>query len=118
VNPKTSAISRSTPKTAIASWSRSAIGFLDGACPVDAVSLHGSGIAEDAAPSAAVDDACRFELTAPEGASAPTVVATGPGWRLEDSVSLPPQGDPDPICLNPPCRSDQLEPSGQMRIVF
>jgi hypothetical protein len=97
---------------------RGAIGFLDGACPVDAVSLHGSGIAEDDAPSAEVDAACRFELTAPESASEPTVVATGPGWRLEDSVSLPPQGDPDPICLNPPCRSDQLEPPSQPRIAF
>jgi hypothetical protein len=97
---------------------RGAIGFLDGACPVDAVSLHGSGIAEADAPSAEVDAACRFELTAPEGASEPTVVATGPGWRLEDSVSLPPQGDPDPICLNPPCRSDQLEPPAKLRITF
>jgi|HubBroStandDraft_5_1064220.scaffolds.fasta_scaffold24967_2 hypothetical protein len=97
---------------------RGAIGFLDGACPVDAVSLHGSGISEDDAPSAEVDGACRFELTAPEGASEPTVVATGPGWRLEDSVSLPPQGDPEPICLNPPCRSDQLEPPGQPLIAF
>jgi len=97
---------------------RGAVGLLDEACPIETVSLQGPGIAENDPPSTEVDADCRFELTAPEGAFAPTIVATGPGWRLEDSVSLPPQGDPEPICLNPPCRSDQLEPSGQLRATF
>jgi hypothetical protein len=46
---------------------------------------------------------CYFELTPPEGASDLTVIAEGPGFYLEESVSIPAQGDPDPICLNPPC---------------
>jgi hypothetical protein len=89
---------------------RGAIGLLDDACPIETVSLQGPGIAENNPPSTDVAPDCRFELTAPEGASDPTVVATGPGWRLEENLSLPPQGDPDPICLNPPCRTDQLDP--------
>ena len=33
------------------------------------------------------------------------LVATGSGWNLEEPVSIPPRGDPEPVCLNPPCRA-------------
>jgi hypothetical protein len=98
---------------------RGAIGLSDDdGCPVDTVTLHGPGIDEDDPPSSDVGDDCRFELRVPESAADPTIVATGAGWRLEDSLSLPPQGDPDPICLNPPCRSDQLDLQGTLRVRF
>jgi hypothetical protein len=94
---------------------RGAIGFLvDEPCPIETVSLRGPGIVGDDARTEVSDD-CRFELTPPEGASDLVVIAEGPGWRLEESVSIPALGDPDPICLNPPCRPDSLEDSPPRR---
>lgn len=81
---------------------RGTIGFPSGdGCPIETVSLRGVGVDADAETD--VDDDCHFELTPPEGTSDVTVVAEGPGFYLEESVSIPAQGDPDPICLNPPC---------------
>jgi hypothetical protein len=96
---------------------RGAIGFPPGeTCPIETVSLHGDGIAAgDDQPQTEVDAACRFELTPPESASGLTVVAEGPGWRLEESLAIPAQGDPEPICFNPPCRADQ-QPDGRIGI--
>ncbi len=83
---------------------RGTIGFPSGdSCPIETVSLRGVGVAVDDDAETDVDADCHFELTPPEGASDLTVVAEGPGFYLEESVSIPPQGDPDPICLNPPC---------------
>ncbi len=99
---------------------RGAIGFPRGeTCPVETVSLHGPGIREDD-DDAQVDLSadCRFELTPPEGASQLTVVAEGPGWHLEEALSLPVQGDPDPICFNPPCRANPLEGLGKVRVTL
>ncbi len=53
-----------------------------------------------------VDEECRFELPVPDGPTGMILVASGPGWHLEEPVSIPPLGDPDPICLNPPCRAN------------
>jgi hypothetical protein len=95
---------------------RGAIGFLvDEPCPIETVSLRGPGIDGDDAHTEVSDD-CRFELTPPEGASDLIVIAEGPGWRLEESVSIPALGDPAPICLNPPCRPDSLEGSPPRRL--
>ena len=94
---------------------RGAVGFpADEDCPIERVVLREPG----ALPSndddegqgdhvnqiGSVDDACRFELPVPGGSSWMVLVAIGAGWHLEEPVSIPPLGDPDPICLNPPCR--------------
>jgi hypothetical protein len=88
---------------------RGAIGVPPGeGCPIETVSLHGAGIGTgDDQAETDVDADCRFELTPPEGVSDLTVVAEGAGWRLEESLAIPAQGDPEPICFNPPCRTDQ-----------
>ena len=97
---------------------RGAFGFPAGSdCPIDTVKVTLS----EAAPKDEDDDwndngdvasDCRFELTLPvAGASAliATVVATGPGWHVEQAITIPARGDPAPLCLNPPCRTDQLD---------
>ncbi|HMC95453.1 MAG TPA: hypothetical protein VKO16_11855 [Polyangia bacterium] len=83
---------------------RGTIGFPNGdSCPIETVSLRGVVVDADDDTETDVDADCHFELTPPEGMSELTVVAEGPGFYLEESVEIPPQGDPDPICLNPPC---------------
>ncbi len=99
-----------------------AIGFsLGGDCPIERVSLR----ALDAPPSTDddddsddgnVDSACQFQLPVPDGASQMLLVATGSGWNLEEPVSIPPLGDPEPVCLNPPCRASPLGGRANVRI--
>jgi hypothetical protein len=91
---------------------RGAIGFANGTkCPIETVELRlesqrpNDHEVDDDGASADVGRDCTFTLTVPDAAAAATVVATGPGWHLEESVAIPPEGDPDPICLNPPCRA-------------
>jgi hypothetical protein len=60
-----------------------------------------------------VDETCRFELPVPDGPTGMILVASGAGWRLEEPVSIPPLGDPDPICLNPPCWAESLEKAAE-----
>jgi hypothetical protein len=100
---------------------RGAIGFpSDEDCPIERVVLREPAalatnvatVANDADDSDAqeeagnVDDTCRFRLPVPEGSSQMILVATGSGWHLEEPVSIPPLGDPEPVCLNPPCRAN------------
>jgi hypothetical protein len=59
--------------------------------------------------SADLEGDCRFELTLPADQPEVTVIATGPGWDVEERIAVPPEGDPPPICLNPPCRTDPLD---------
>jgi len=59
--------------------------------------------------AAAVDDDCRFELTVPDGASQMMLLAVGAGWHLEQAISVPPVGEPAPVCLNPPCRAPDAQ---------
>ena len=63
----------------------------------------------DGNASADLEGDCRFELTLPADQPEVTVIATGPGWDVEERIAVPPEGDPPPICLNPPCRTDPLE---------
>lgn len=87
---------------------RGAIGFASGTdCPIENVELRLEKRADDAleeeGTSATVGRDCTFTLAVPDDATTATVVATGTGWHLEESVAIPPDGDPEPICLNPPC---------------
>ena len=100
-----------------------AIGFpLGENCPIDRVSLRALGTPpptdddDDDSDASDVDSACRFQLPVPDGASQMLLVATGSGWNLEEPVSIPPLGDPEPVCLNPPCRANSLEGRANVRI--
>jgi hypothetical protein len=97
---------------------RGAFGFPGGGnCPIDRVEValaershkDDDGEADDGGE---VGSDCRFELTLPAVAVASpqlaTVTATGSGWHVEQTITVPARGDPDPLCLNPPCRADQL----------
>jgi hypothetical protein len=106
---------------------RGAVGFPRGErCPIDVVRLETA-----AAPARAAGDDdedgddglamhpgadCRFELAVPENVSAATVVARGEGWFLEQQIDIPARGDPDPLCMNPPCRDDPTEGMAALRV--
>ena len=88
---------------------RGAVGFPFGEdCPIDRVALRAldapAPTDDDDSDDGNVDGACQFQLPVPDGASQLLLVATGSGWHLEEPVSIPPLGDPEPVCLNPPCR--------------
>ena len=99
-----------------------AIGFPFGEdCPIERVSLRALGAPpptddDDDSDASDVDSACRFQLPVPDGATQMLLVATGSGWNLEEPVSIPPLGDPEPVCLNPPCRANPLGGRASVRI--
>jgi hypothetical protein len=101
---------------------RGAIGFPRGEkCPIDEVKLevggaHKSGDDDDDPLTARPGADCRFELTVPENISEATVVASGTGWFLEERIEIPARGDPDPLCMNPPCRDDPTEGLAALRV--
>jgi len=97
-----------------------AIGFpRGGRCPITNAGLRLDGAPDGYdPPSKFVGPDCRFSLVAPDNVASVTVVATGDGWNLEQSVAIPPASDPEPICLNPPCRSDPLEGLAKLHISF
>jgi hypothetical protein len=59
---------------------------------------------DDEGRSARVDRNCRFQLGALDPGTTVHLRASAPGWHLEELVAIPAQGEPDPVCLNPPCR--------------
>jgi hypothetical protein len=101
---------------------RGAIGFPRGEkCPIDEVKLevglaHKSSEDDDDPLTARPGADCRFELAVPENVPEATVVASGTGWFLEERVEIPARGDPDPLCLNPPCRDDPTEGLAALRV--
>ena len=110
---------------------RGAVGFARGTtCPFHTVTLapvggspvpdpalrsgpeQGDDDDDDDAPAASgepLEGDCRFELPVPGSATLVKVRASGPGWHAEEEVAIPSIGDPEPVCLNPPCRADPLE---------
>ncbi|HEY6475935.1 MAG TPA: hypothetical protein VI456_05090 [Polyangia bacterium] len=98
---------------------RGAIGFPSGGvCPYERVALRtGEAEGEDLV-EIGLGDTCRFELTVPDGPTQMVLVATGDAEPLEMPVSIPPVGDPEPVCLNPPCGADPLAGTARLRIAF
>ncbi len=100
---------------------RGAIGFpLGEACPYDRVSLRPTDtevVGHDLA-TAEVDDNCRFAVDLPDGPTQMLVLATGRTTPVELPVSIPPAGDPEPVCLDPPCRAHPLAETARLRISF
>jgi hypothetical protein len=100
---------------------RGAIGFpADESCPYDQVSLRPADTEEvgDDPATADVDEHCRFAIEVPDGPTRMLVLATGRTPPLELAVSIPPAGDPEPVCLNPPCSADPLAGTARLRIAF
>jgi hypothetical protein len=97
-----------------------AVGFPAGErCPIDTVTARlGGGDDEEATETSGDPLTCQFEVTAPVDAGEITVVAEGGGWLLETSVMIPEHGDPEPLCLNPPCRANPLEGLARLRLAL
>jgi hypothetical protein len=96
---------------------RGAIGFpRDGECPISGARLRING--DDQAEYQNVDRACTFDLSVQFDAPEVTVVATGQGWHLEETVAIPATGDPPPLCLNPPCLSDKEKGIARLRLTL
>lgn len=97
---------------------RGAIGFPRGErCPIASVilKLPDGG---DSDRSYEPDADCRFQLAVPEDVFKVTLVATGTGWFLEQTVDIPANGDPPPVCLNPPCRENPTEGLARLRVML
>jgi hypothetical protein len=61
---------------------------------------------------------CRFEFRAPISSGHITVAAEVDGAHLKAGVLIPEHGDPEPICLNPPCRADPLEGRANLHVIL
>ena len=97
-----------------------AVGFPVGdSCPIDSVKVSAGSeeIEQERGLIAKVLD-CRFELPAPVDAGPIMVVAEGKGWLLQANVTIPEHGDPEPVCLNPPCRANPLEGTARLRLTL
>lgn len=98
-----------------------AVGFPRGeTCPIETLTIHRRHNGADDPEDVDVADRsdCRFQLHGPEGAGPVTIEAAGSGERFTATVDVPAHGDPEPICLNPPCRANPLEGQAQLRVVL
>jgi hypothetical protein len=106
---------------------RGAVGFPRGErCPISEVMLRlpddryrDSGRSDEEEVSSPTEEPgadCRFEIAVPDDVFEATVVATGPGWFLEQHVAIPAHGDPPSLCLNPPCRENPTEGLARLRV--
>ena len=100
---------------------RGAFGFpRGGECPIDTVRVTLSE-ASDENESEDIGHDCRFEITLPVSEASvqtATVAATGPGWHVEQTITIPARGDPEPLCLNPPCRANPLDGAARMLVTM
>jgi hypothetical protein len=100
---------------------RGAFGFPRGDhCPIKTVTVTFSDDA-DANEDGDVGADCRFEIKLPgarASAATATIAATGSGWHVEQAIAIPAHGDPDPVCLNPPCRANPLEGAARMLVTM
>jgi hypothetical protein len=81
-------------------------------CPINAVTVRRGDTENGFTTDAGQDLDCRFQLRAPADAGDVTVVAQGGGWLLQADVTVPAHGDPEPLCLNPPCLPVPTDPDG------
>jgi hypothetical protein len=108
--PGTVAVELAAPATL-----RGAIGFAPGtSCPIELVSLQ----TEHRLGEARVDRHCRFSFENLEPGGEVEVRASGQGWHLETRLRIPEHGDPEPVCLNPPCRDEPPETPVSLRVIL
>jgi hypothetical protein len=61
---------------------------------------------------------CRFEFRAPVSSGHITIAVEEDIAHLEADVVIPEHGDPEPICLNPPCRANPLEGRANLHVIL
>jgi hypothetical protein len=93
---------------------RGAIGFAAGtACPIEHVSME----TEDSIADAELDRHCRFSFAVAPGAEV-ELRASGGGWHLETRLRIPEHGDPEAVCLNPPCNEQPPEAPVSLQVIL
>jgi hypothetical protein len=99
---------------------RVAVGFPRGQrCPIDSVFAYvGAGDDGEGGGIVGSDDECRFDFDAPVSAGLVTIVAEGADVRFEAALLVPDHGDPEPICLNPPCWANPLDGVARLRFIL
>jgi hypothetical protein len=86
---------------------RGAIGFEPAeACPFRNVMIRDQ--ADGHTHVFSVDARCRFEADGLAEGATLLVRALGDGWYAQARVKVPEHGDPEPLCLNPPCREPRV----------
>jgi hypothetical protein len=92
-----------------------AIGFPAGStCPIEHVSIS----EPTGERKAVVDHSCRFSFDELEPGAEVELRASGGGWHLETRLRIPERGEPDPVCLNPPCRDLPPEPPVDLKVIL
>jgi hypothetical protein len=80
---------------------RGAVGVAPGAaCPVKIVTIRAGGDGRHAQ----IDPQCGFRFDDLPLVPELEVEASARGWFLSATVQVPENGDPEPVCLNPPCQ--------------
>jgi hypothetical protein len=94
---------------------RGAIGFAAGTdCPIETVTLETANGAREAE----IDRNCQFLFDELEPGSEVELRASGGGWHLETRLRLPEHGDPEPVCLNPPCQEPPPDVPVMLRVIL
>ena len=94
---------------------RGAIGFAAGTkCPFRRISLASKNGDEHTD----VDRNCHFRFENVDPDQEVLLKASGAGWHLEEHLSLPARGEPEPACLNPPCRELPPEEPSVLEVVL
>jgi len=96
-----------------------AVGFPRGErCPVNRIMARRDGADEWTGDLVPDRRDCRFEFRAPVSSGHITIAVEEDIAHLEADIVIPEHGDPDPVCLNPPCRANPLEGQANLHVVL
>ena len=85
---------------------RGAMGRASGnLCPLETVAVYKADDSPYREPlvSLVIDPNCKFETDQLEPGMLARLIASGGGWHFDVPFTVPSSGDPEEICLNPPC---------------
>lgn len=96
---------------------RGAIGYPPGGrCPFRDIEIGAFGA--DSFQGYPVDQNCRFEILELPAAPEVTLRASARGWHVEARVLVPEHGQPEAVCINPPCHDRPLLEAPWVEVVL
>lgn len=72
-------------------------------CPLEIGRVYEKDEKDEPTTEFEFDSACAFKVRGLQAGTQGRLVVSGGGWHFDVPFVIPPTGDPDPICLNPPC---------------